>query len=102
MVDGLKILKASYGIQGNFTDVTKEAQAMVDDGSINFVVSPQNLGILDPAPGVKKTFQAQVVINKGTPTVMSKDDGEVFVINATPDPSKKSGPVGSQAYLWVV
>lgn len=81
---GLYIAKASYGVQGNFTDVTEEAQALVQDGNINFTVSAQSLGILDPAPGVTKTFQAQVVINSGTPSTISKEDGEVFAVSAPP------------------
>lgn len=93
---GFKILKATYGIQGNFTDVTKEVQAMINDDSLDFTVSAQSLGILDPAPGVKKTFQAKVVINDGKPTIMSKEDGEQFTINAK-SKKGKSGPTGTQA-----
>jgi hypothetical protein len=91
---GLKITKASYGVQGNFTDVTKEVQAMIVDGELSFTVSAQSLGILDPAPGVKKTFQASVIINGGTPSILSKEDGEQFSISA---PAPKKGPTGPLA-----
>lgn len=92
MSTGLNILKASYGVSGNFTDVTKEVSSMVNDGTLNFQVSAQSLGILDPAPGVKKTLQVQASINKGTPTLFTKEDGEQLVINA-PSPKKSTGPV---------
>jgi hypothetical protein len=91
---GLKITKAAYGVQGNFTDVTKEVQSMIVDGGLNFTVSAQSLGILDPAPGVKKSFQAQTIINGGTPSILSKEDGEQFVISA---PAPKKGPTGPLA-----
>lgn len=67
---------------------------MVDDGALNFQVSAQSLGILDPAPGVKKTLQIQASINKGTPTLFTKEDGDQVVINA-PTSKKSSGPVGA-------
>lgn len=99
---GLKILKATYGVQGNFTDVTSEIKAMVNDDSLDFTVSAQSLGILDPAPGVKKTFQAKVVINDGHPTIMTKEDGEQFTISAT-ETSRRRGPTASQlTFMGVV
>ena len=90
---GLKITKASYGVQGNFIDVTKEVQAMIVDGGLSFTVSAQSLGILDPAPGVKKSFQAQTIINGGTPSILSKEDGEQFAISAPAAKKGSSGPV---------
>lgn len=72
---GLSILKASYGTAGNFTDVTKEVQGLVNNGELDFVVSAQSLGILDPAPGVKKTLQVQHTINGGRKNLDSVDDG---------------------------
>jgi hypothetical protein len=93
--EGLKVLKASFGVSGNFTDVTKEVSAMIGDGGLDFVVSAQSLGILDPAPGVKKTFQAKITINDGKPTILTKEEGEQFTISAPADKSKHSGPFTS-------
>ena len=89
---GLEVIKASYGAQNNFQDVTTEVASLVQDGELNFTVSPQALGILDPAPGVTKTFQANIKINGGDPTLLTKDDGQVFMISAPGVQEKKSGP----------
>lgn len=97
---GLNITKASYGITGNFTDVTKEVQSMVQDGSIDFTVTPQNLGILDPAPGVTKTFQMQYTINGGNSTLMQKNDGDQVSLSAPPDSSKPTAPVTGAAKVF--
>jgi hypothetical protein len=92
---GLEILQASYGAQGATEDVTKQTQKLVQNGELHFTVGAQAFGILDPAPGVKKTFQANVSINGGSPTLFIKDDGEQIVINAptvkSPEPIKSPG-----------
>ena len=79
--DGLTIIKAMYGVQNTFTDVTKEVQNLAQGGELNFTVSAQSLGILDPAPGVKKNFQMQYRINGGNISLHSKDDGEQVVLS---------------------
>jgi len=91
---GLEVLKASYGVQGTFTDVTEETKKLIKAGTLSFTVSPQTLGILDPAPGVKKTYQVNVSLNGAAPTQFTKDDGEQLVINAptVPKDEKKDTP----------
>ena len=89
---GLQVVQASYGVAPNFQDVTAETAALVQNGSLNFTVSPQSLGILDPAPGVTKTFQLKTVINGGLPNILSKNDGEVFNISAPGVASDKKSP----------
>ena len=85
---GLKILKASYGTGTTNTDVTDEVTKMVtSDGTLSFTVGAQALGILDPAPGVKKTLQISFSINGGKPTLLQHDDGDEVGINA-PTPKK--------------
>jgi hypothetical protein len=79
---GLSILKASYGTEGNFIDVTKEVKGLVKDGEVDIVVSPQTLGILDPAPGVIKTLQVQHTINGGNKNLETKKDGEQLKLSA--------------------
>jgi hypothetical protein len=88
---GLKILKASYGTGTTWTDVTKEVQPLLQDDNLNFTVGSSTFGVLDPAPGVKKTFQAKISINGGKPTILTKDDGEIFDITA-PTLNKKEKP----------
>lgn len=80
--EGLTILKASYGVQGNFTDVTKEVQGLVKDGNLDFIVSAQSLGILDPAPGILKDLQVQHVINGGHPNLDTVQDGKQIKLSA--------------------
>jgi len=87
--DGLTVLKASYGIQNTFIDVTEQVKNLVQDGELNFTVNAQTLGILDPAPGVKKNFQMQYRINAGNPTLLAKDDAEQVVLSVPNAVSKK-------------
>jgi len=89
---GIEIVQASYSAQGNFQDVTKEVQAMASNGSLNVNVSAQSIGILDPAPGIKKTFQVKAIINGGDPTILSKDDGETLAISAPGIPDEPDKP----------
>lgn len=89
-VVGLQVNKASYGVApSSLVDVTSETAALIKDGNLNFTVSPQAFGVLDPAPGVKKTFQGSFVINNGRPTILLKDDGEVFDLTAPTLKEKK-------------
>lgn len=89
---GLKILKASYGTGTTWADVTSQVERSIQDDNLNFTVSSQTFGILDPAPGVKKTFQAQVSINGGKPTLLTKEDGEIFDITVKSKQDKKNHP----------
>lgn len=86
---GMKVLKASYGTGTTWTDVTKETQSLIKDDNLNFTTDAQTFGILDPAPGVKKTFQAQISINGGKPTLITKDDGEVLDLTVPKTTEKK-------------
>jgi hypothetical protein len=100
--NGLTVMKASYGLQNTFTDVTKEVQQLVQNGELNFVVSAQSLGILDPAPGVLKTLQIQHAINGGHPQLITKNDGEQVLLSVpkVPEDSKNQTPTffGSIGY----
>ena len=81
---GIEIIKASYGVTPNFTDVTDETKGLLKDGELNFTVSAQELGILDPAPGVTKTYQVQFKTNGGRPQTLVFDDGKVVLLSAPP------------------
>lgn len=88
--DGLTIIKASYGITNAMQDVTEDVKGLAKDGDLNFNVSPQSLGILDPAPGVKKTFQLQYKVNGGNLSLLSKDDSEQVVLSVPNAVSSKN------------
>ena len=93
---GFEIIKATYGVEQHREDVTKEIKKMIKNDKLDFTVSPNAFGILDPAPGVKKTLQALVSINGGSSTEIQKDDGEQFVINAptvNKDDTTKKEPI---------
>jgi len=80
---GLLVKQATYGVgPSSWTDVTTQTTSLIQDGNLNFTVSPQAFGIIDPAPGVKKTFQALISINGGKPSLLTKDDTEVFDLTA--------------------
>jgi len=101
---GLKIIKATYGTPEHLEDVTKVVEKLVSDkGELSFNINPNAFGILDPAPGIKKTFQANISINGGNPTLMTKDDGEQFTVNvpnlSAPKPDDSAGGAINQI-LW--
>jgi hypothetical protein len=91
-VVGLLVKQAMYGVgPSSWTDVTTQTTSLIQDGNLNFTVSPQAFGIIDPAPGVKKTFQGLISINGGKPSLLTKDDSEVFDLSA-PTLDKKEKP----------
>jgi len=92
---GLDVEKASYGAQGNFVDVTDEVRNLAKDGNLGLTVSAQALGVLDPAPGVQKTFQVKFTVNGGASSILEKNDGEVVSLNAPP--VTNPGPSTSQS-----
>jgi hypothetical protein len=110
--NGLHIIKATYGVTGNSQDVTSQVESMAsaNNGSLNFSVSPQSFGILDPAPGVAKTFQLQVTINGGQPGLTIYNDGDTVQVSApaVPTDTKKAGPAVSalsalwSAFMWFI
>jgi hypothetical protein len=100
--NGLTITKAMYGIQNTFTDVTTEVQNLYQNNELNFTVSAQELGILDPAPGVKKTLQIQYSINGGKVNLMSKEDSEqvILTVPSVPVPDEKKNVPSVLGSLW--
>jgi hypothetical protein len=50
---GVRIVRASWGVQGRGSDVTGRLQAMVDRGQFSFPVTTRFFGF-DPAPGRSK------------------------------------------------
>lgn len=86
---GLTIIKASYGLEGNFTDVTTDIQNLFKDGELNFNVSPQQIGILDPAPGVLKELQIQYKLNNGKKNLLTVQDNQQVLLSAPDVPKDK-------------
>lgn len=79
---GITITKATYGVGSNTVDVTKTVAANVSDGKINLVVSPDSLGVNDPAPGQQKTLTVTYTINSGSSNTTYVTDNGVFALNA--------------------
>jgi hypothetical protein len=99
--EGLKILTATYGSDDHLQWVTSIVKKLVNNGSLSITVSPQALGIVDPAPGVKKILQVNVSINGAPATLFTAEDGNQLVINAPTVTSdeKKDSPAGQ---VWNV
>jgi hypothetical protein len=98
--EGLSIIKASYGIQGNFVDVTKEVQGLIKDGELDFVVSAQSLGILDPAPGVQKDLQVQYTINGGNKNLDTISDTKQLKLSVPSVKHNVNHTFSFMKYLW--
>jgi hypothetical protein len=79
--DGLSIIKAEYGYDGNFTDVTNAVQTLVDNGSIKLKVSPSAVGVPDPNPSKKKKLKVEYTLN-GATNSDEFADGQVFQLSA--------------------
>ena len=79
---GLEILKATYGSDQHIEEVTATVKKLVNNGSLSLTVSPQVLGITDPAPGVKKILQVNASINGAPATLFTAEDTKQLVINA--------------------
>lgn len=50
---GLQILRAEYGVEGQFANVTDALRSRIDDGRLFLFVNNFTMGV-DPAPGVHK------------------------------------------------
>jgi len=85
MSTGLKILNATYGTSSKNVDVTAIVSSNIKDGSINLIVTPDSLGIPDPAPGSTKTLNVSYSINNGKANTQSIQDNGSFVVSAPPE-----------------
>jgi len=57
---GVQILRAEYGVDGQFVNVTDTVRSYVNDGHISMMVDNRSLGV-DPAPGVHKMLRVVYV-----------------------------------------
>jgi len=92
---GLQIVKAEYGYEGNFADVTDAVQNYVSNGSISITVSPSTVGIPDPNPAKPKILKVDVTIN-GASSSYSIPDGKKFDLSAPAMDDGHVTPIGQQ------
>lgn len=57
---GLRILRAEYGAEGQFVNVTDALRSRINDGRLFLFVDNYNLGV-DPAPGVHKRLRVSYI-----------------------------------------
>jgi len=57
---GLQILRAEYGAEGQFVNVTDALRSRINDGRLFLFVDNYNLGV-DPAPGVHKHLRISYI-----------------------------------------
>ena len=81
VASGLQIVKAEYGYQDNFADVTDAIQNYVSNGSISITVSPSTVGIPDPNPSKPKFLKVDATIN-GATSNYTIADGKKFTLSA--------------------
>jgi hypothetical protein len=89
---GLQIIKAEYGVAGNYQDVTDAVQSQVgSDGSINLKVGFQQVGLPDPDPTKKKNLSVEYTLN-GSTNKQVLTDGQYFQLSApaTSAPNNKT------------
>jgi hypothetical protein len=60
LAQGGTIMRATYGVGNNRTDVTVQVQSMVQNGRLNFRLTNGTLRVSDPAPGRVKDLRIQV------------------------------------------
>lgn len=76
--DGVKIISAGYGIQGNYRDVTQTVKDFISGHAISMKVSNQNLEI-DPAPGKEKELLV-IYEENGNKKELHIREGDWFVV----------------------
>lgn len=82
MATGIKITKATYGAGSKTVDVRAAVSSNIKDGELNLVVSPDSLGVEDPAPGQTKQLTVSYTINGGDTNTKSAYDNEAIIVSA--------------------
>jgi hypothetical protein len=59
---GLQIMRAYYGAEGQFVNVTDALRSRMDDGRLNLHVDNYSMGV-DPMPGVHKSLRVLYVLD---------------------------------------
>lgn len=84
MATGIKITKAAYGVGSKTVDVKAAVSSNIKEGELNLIVSPDSLGVEDPAPGQTKQLTVSYTINNGDINTKSAYDNEAIIISAPP------------------
>lgn len=84
MATGIKITKATYGVGSKTVDVKAAVSSNIKEGELNLVVSPDSLGVEDPAPGQTKQLTVSYTINNGDVNTKSAYDNEAVIVSAPP------------------
>lgn len=77
VANGLQIIKAEYGVDGNMNDVTDVVKNKVKNGTVNLKVGFKTFGVPDPNPSMVKQFQVEYTIN-GAKNSLTIKDGDTF------------------------
>jgi DnaJ-like protein C11, C-terminal len=80
---GLRILRADYGVEGRFADVTARLASQVQDGRVNLAVNNFTMGG-DPADHQRKTLTVWYVFD-GRPARESVNEGDTVSLPADAD-----------------
>lgn len=80
---GLRILRADYGVEGRFADVTQRLASQIQGNRLTFSVNNYTMGG-DPADHQRKTLTIWYVFN-GRAGVESADEGETISLPADRD-----------------
>lgn len=81
VASGLQIVKAQYGYDKNYQDVTSAVRTYLNEGSIDIKVSPQTMGVPDPNPQKVKYLKVDIKIN-GDKSSRTIQDGKKFTLSA--------------------
>jgi hypothetical protein len=100
IASGLQIVKAQYGYDKNYQDVTSAVRTYLHDGSINIKVSPQTMGVPDPNPQKVKYLKVDIKIN-GDKSSRTIQDGQKFTLNA-PAIKTDTTSSASQSFMSLV
>jgi hypothetical protein len=84
-MSGIKISKALYGTGTTTVDVTKSLLTHLKDGLLSVVITPDALGVTDPAPGQQKILDIAYTINGGHSMQQMVKDNEMLMIDAPPE-----------------
>ena len=84
-MSGIKILSAVYGSGSKTTDVTGAVASHISEGQLNLTVTPDSLGVADPAPGTFKQLTVTYTINNGDKNTSTTSDDGVLMISAPPE-----------------
>ena len=58
----MRVLRAYYGAEGQFANVTDAVQSRIEDGRLIFRVDNYSMGV-DPVPGVRKSLRVLYLYN---------------------------------------